>query len=420
MPRRREILPALLLSGTLGCNALFGIDDATLEDKTDSGTSGGAAGNGATGGGAGVAGSGGGAGGGGLAGGGGASGGGGLAGMGGSAGAAGSGGCTANVDTDPDNCGSCGHSCLGASCAGGQCQPELVTTAIHGSVSVTPTTSAIFWGNSLTGDLYRYDRTTKSTTNEHVGVDVWEVYAEGSYVYAFVNKGDEIFRAPEAGGAPKSIVKIGAPTDSFNVDASGVYWATCASASSGELYRANLDGTGVAKLVDITLCPLTVRLDAAYIYLAGAKSIAIYRVPKAAPHTPQAIGSPNPGAIALDVTDTHAFFADFDNIGWGVGKVYRVPKAGGSPLTIAKDQLVTSAVLYADGKVYWANRGTWPTFGDGSVWVATVQGTTVGPDVSLGTGLGNPESLAMDATHVYWLLSGSNAPTQGAIYRVAR
>ena len=28
MPRRREILPALLLSGALGCNALFGIDDA--------------------------------------------------------------------------------------------------------------------------------------------------------------------------------------------------------------------------------------------------------------------------------------------------------------------------------------------------------------------------------------------------------
>lgn len=53
----------------------------------------------------------------------------GSAGNGGSAGSAGSGGCTADLQTDPDNCGVCGHSCLGGKCDAGVCQPlEIATT----------------------------------------------------------------------------------------------------------------------------------------------------------------------------------------------------------------------------------------------------------------------------------------------------
>jgi hypothetical protein len=37
-----------------------------------------------------------------------------------------------DVTTDPTNCGSCGHNCLGSTCTGGGCQPE--TVALIGSV----------------------------------------------------------------------------------------------------------------------------------------------------------------------------------------------------------------------------------------------------------------------------------------------
>ncbi|MEZ4221829.1 MAG: hypothetical protein R3B13_12930 [Polyangiaceae bacterium] len=383
----------LLLSAPLGCNSILGIEEAevTPTGGGTGGTAGAAAG---------------------------ASGAGGTAGsVGGASGAA---GCTANLDNDPDNCGSCAHSCLGNGCSSGQCQAELVTETPWGAASIALTASAIFWGNTLSGVLYRYDRTTKMTTNTHLGTDVSEVYAEGSDVYAFVDKGDEIFRVPASGGTPQSIIKVGAATSSFGVDQSGVYWVTCPSSSSGEVYRANLDGGGPTKLVDVSLCPLTLRLDATHIYFATSKSSGIYRVSKASPHTPQLIGSANPGSVALFVTDTDVFFADFDYMNWSAGDVYRVPKGGGPPLTIAKDQLITSAILEANGKVYWTNRGTWSKFTDGSVQAAPVQGTTVGSSVALGTGLGAPESLALDATHVYWLLSGSNVPGPGSIWRVAR
>jgi hypothetical protein len=38
------------------------------------------------------------------------------------------GACTASFDTDAENCGRCGHSCLGASCSGGRCEPFRVAT----------------------------------------------------------------------------------------------------------------------------------------------------------------------------------------------------------------------------------------------------------------------------------------------------
>jgi hypothetical protein len=49
-----------------------------------------------------------------------------YAGPAGSGGGGGAGGCD-NTDDDPQNCGACGHDCLGGECVDGACQPVLIT-----------------------------------------------------------------------------------------------------------------------------------------------------------------------------------------------------------------------------------------------------------------------------------------------------
>ena len=441
-----------LLVACVQCNALFGIEEAELDDADAGNASGGVAGNGGQGGGAGQDGSaasGGGAGagaqggsgasggGGGLAGGAATGGAGGVAGSGGAAGNAGvgasggaggaatggsAGGCSADLQTDPNNCGSCGRSCLGAVCVAGECQPELVAAAVHGSTDLALTGPAIYWGNTVSGRLYRYDRTTKATSSHQFpGTSAQTVRALGSFVYVLAWQTKEIHRVADSGVTPQSVLTAGALTNVYNLDASGIYWLLCPTSSSGELHRANTDGSAPSKLVDVPLCADSLELDGTHVYMNATNSGAVYRAAKASPHTVSPIGSASPGSLALALSSSDVFFGDWDSGNWGPGSLRRVAKGGGSPLTIATGQQLISATLNASGYVYWLSRGNWPSFNDGSAQKVSVQGTSVGTPVSLGTGLGGASSLAADATHVYWLLAGASLPiSQGALWRVAR
>jgi hypothetical protein len=57
------------------------------------------------------------------------------------------GSCSAPLETDPLNCGSCGHSCLGGTCNGGICQPRQVAAFDAGNepVSLTVDDDSIYW-----------------------------------------------------------------------------------------------------------------------------------------------------------------------------------------------------------------------------------------------------------------------------------
>lgn len=50
----------------------------------------------------------------------------------GSSGAGGGGACSDDLETDPANCGRCGHDCLGASCSAGRCAPVTVVPDAQG------------------------------------------------------------------------------------------------------------------------------------------------------------------------------------------------------------------------------------------------------------------------------------------------
>jgi len=69
-------------------------------------------------------------------------------------GTAGGGGC-GDVQTDPENCGRCGHGCLGAACVGGVCQPLVVADddGEIGGIAVNDT--AVFWSSLVQNRVRR-------------------------------------------------------------------------------------------------------------------------------------------------------------------------------------------------------------------------------------------------------------------------
>jgi hypothetical protein len=64
-------------------------------------------------------------------------------------GTGGGGDCSADLNTDPDNCGVCGHSCLLGACDDGNCQPFEVATGQVGAVGVAIAPDGVYWTRNL-------------------------------------------------------------------------------------------------------------------------------------------------------------------------------------------------------------------------------------------------------------------------------
>ncbi len=127
--------------------------------------------------------------------------------------------------SDKDNCGACGHSCLGGDCANGMCVPVVLASGQGDSASGVPwypyTTDGgdplegpdrlavddtnVFWLN-LRGEVMRVPvaggdavRITKTK-----GTPGW-IDLDDTFVY-FSTLGGEIYRVPKAGGTPVLLV----------------------------------------------------------------------------------------------------------------------------------------------------------------------------------------------------------------------
>jgi hypothetical protein len=327
--------------------------------------------------------------------------------------------CTADVSSDPHNCGACGHDCLGGACLAGSCQPVVVATSAQGNIGVAVNASGVFWtsedGNVRTVPLAGGPVTTLASAQpalEGIAVDATRVYwVTGS------SGGGTVTSLPVGGSTPSVIAGGQGRPEALTIDATTVYWTTN---ESGTVASAPLGGGPVTVLASGLDHPYGIAVDASFVYWTNAGSMAdagaVMRVAIGG-GTPDtlSLGRSYPWHLAVDATSVYWLESD-GNQPTSKPSLMKMPKDGGSPVTLAvPPPTFVSGIVVDATRVYWT--GSSKT--DGYVMAVPLGG---GAATTLANNQADPLGLAEDATSIYWVDYGPSGPTTapGSVMRLAK
>lgn len=151
-----------------------------------------------------------------------------------------------NFQSDPKNCGRCGHDCTGGACAAGVCQPVKVASGAR-VTGVALVGSELYYMEQDTGQMRHL--TLPGGTAQPVGTPV---AAGGGYFtipqgasYALVRTPSQIMRLSLSGGSPQQV--LGSLSGGYGIASDGnvMYWV-----ENDAMKRASVDGGGVAPFGD--------------------------------------------------------------------------------------------------------------------------------------------------------------------------
>lgn len=179
-------------------------------------------------------------------------------------------------------------------------------------------------------------------------------------------------------------------------------------------------------IATISSTAVAVATDTAFAYLAlrgssGDHDGSIVKVPLAG-GSPITISSGDESPMGLALDAGSVYFTSGGS-GHSAGVVTRVGKDGSAKTVLARGLEWPNGIAVDDAAVYWAEGGN----GDGS---AEPDGRVGARVMRLDKGSGvvlplairqrNPESVAVDATHLYWTNSGGAAGLSGGVMRVLK
>jgi hypothetical protein len=322
--------------------------------------------------------------------------------------------CTLDSGTDPDNCGECGHSCLGGQCMDGHCQSVLLASS-NGAVSINglwdivvdgPTVYLTSWCAtapllSLSVDSGTITPLTSGNALDTCGtglaVDNTAIFF-GSVVYQG-NIGT-ILSIPREGGAPTPLVKdvVGRPM--IVIDESFVYYSFKESGLVSRIGRDGSNPTVVYQSVDYIQ---GLAIDAQYVYVTvgGGLVLQVRKDDFTTRTLASANDTPHPRAICVD--DSNAYWTDdYTDI------LYRVPLAGG-PVVSLTGLSSTPGISMAidDRNVYFHNSS-------GDVFLIEKSSLKLR---TLAIGQDSVTGIAADTRFVYW---GRQTAFATELWRVAR
>jgi hypothetical protein len=345
--------------------------------------------------------------------------------------------CTAEVGTDPHNCGRCGHDCLGGGCTGGACEAVVLYAG-----SDTPTSIVVDGPSVLVtvdtrpgfdGYLFRCEAADCKGTRTilatglpnpwfavgHGGMVFWDnggtqdggTFTAGSIVgcpETGCSDSGPVVYSPEGGG-----LDGGASLSGLALDSTYLYWAATNNNSlleqTGTILRcATVDcaGTLVPLVSGASFIPIVVQVDPSFVYWTdlGTNQVLRCKLPSCGGN-PQVFANNQNSPSGLALYGGSVYWTQ----GADEGGILRCPASGcgTAPTTLATEQANPFGLAVDDSGVYWTN------INDGTVRHCPLDGCSK-PTVLARTEA--PFAIALDALSVYF----TNSTTRGGVLRVAK
>lgn len=298
-----------------------------------------------------------------------------------------------NAQTSPENCGACGHSCLGGDCDSGACMP--VTLAMNQApYLIAVDDRGIYWTSlDLDGGVTRANKDggAPQLLSKHKPVEAIAVH-DGYVYYSGITSLEKV---PTGGGGTTSIV-ANVRTHDLVVD-SQVYSTTQDVGGTG-VTRRDLGFLNPVSTANQGGVPAGIALDATQVYFALGNEIRSVDKTTLSPGASLA-SQMSPEGVAAD--DHFVFWTNY-----GDGSVKRAAPSLAASVTIASTQNGPHRLALDAKYVYWTNGG-------GTIMRVDKQG--VGTPVFLYSGPPGPRGIAVDGEAVYW-----TNETSGAVMKVAK
>jgi hypothetical protein len=252
--------------------------------------------------------------------------------------------CVAGTDlrSDPDNCGACGHGCLGGACSNATCLPAVVASGQGALRGIVADGRSVFWAGA--GFVAATPRDVIAPTTiasfEGTGFRMAEL---GDYVYWVTRDTGLVARAKKTGGATETLAANQGDVGGIATDGATVYWDTY---PDGSLYSKPLDSSGPATVLDQGSNLTGVQLRGGFLYYIEDSSLRRLKVGTTSTSGPYLARA---GTFELVADDAFLYAASAEG-----DAVVRVPVAGGSPQQLA-DASSPWGFAADDAFVYWAN-----------------------------------------------------------------
>jgi hypothetical protein len=323
----------------------------------------------------------------------------------------------ASFDSDPANCGRCGHDCQRGACVNGACQPVLLGSGCFNPYGIAVDDTRVYWtcASTTAGEIRSVakDGTAPITHASDLGGPAG-IFVDATTLIYIERTNGKIWFSDKIGGTPRLYYDPHASGAGFTLtaDANNVYWIDIyGSASVFAAPRTGIaDGGAPTALATNQPYLFGIAQDTSNVYFTvggdwvfgppdgGDGNSAVMKAPKDGSSAAVALARGAALPRFVDVDPNAVYWANADD-----DTVVRLDHGATSPVVIARTTQPFGVT--PDGNyLYVTTVGTDQS--DGLLLRVRKDGT--GAALVVASGLSWPTKPAVDTTAIYWANSAGN------------